>query len=211
MHAHCPRAIVVASTLLAAGFMAPRSLAFDVTFTTSHNDPDGLVTPGQVVRISSVLNWSDPTVQFAGLKGDLMPTPRVGTSSNRASPFPPGGLVNLGQLIGGGVDNIDIATTPAFFTGGIPTQPTANWFGMDVVSFDWTAPTDYLGLVTFDLELDPTAPVIRFFPSVSSPIWVPTNQTLVPATLTVVPAPPIWLSAIMSPLAMATPSRRRPR
>ena len=169
----------------------------------SHDDADGIVAPGEVVRVKAVVSWIPAGVQFAGMKGDLRAAPNVGIASNRFSEFLQGGLVNLGQFSGGSIVGVDIAVAPSFFTGGVIVPPSGNNWGIEVISYDWQAPVGFAGAVGFDWVPDPAAPNVRFFPPVGPPSWNWEPTVYVGTSLTVVPAP--------VSLALVAPALRRGR
>ena len=175
------------------------------------NLPMPLALPGQVVRVDTVVSWSPSGSQMAGLKGDMFSTPviggAVGTVSNRRSDYTPGSLVNLGSVVGDDILGIDIAVTPAFFTGGIFVPPSWNSNGLLIIGYDWTVPND-VGLYEFKFQPDPLAPNFRLYPSTVSPAFIEVPTTYLSATLTVVPAPASLAVICAAPLILNR--RRRP-
>lgn len=183
------RSVLHASPFIALCLAHPGALGVVVTVLVSHNDPDGIVNPGQVVHIDAVLSWTSSANQFAGARGGLIASPNVGAGSAIQSAYVPGALVNLGQINGGSLVGLDIAQTPAFFTGGFMVPPSGQYLGFELVSYDWTAPTSgFEGEVLFDFVAHPNKPNIEFFGS--GPLWVPPMTTWIGTSLTVVPTPP---------------------
>ncbi|MCB9840878.1 MAG: hypothetical protein H6809_04410 [Phycisphaeraceae bacterium] len=197
---------------LAAGVLcAGVASAQTATVTVVHDDPDGLVEPGQTVRIDVLVEWEPATAWFAGLQGDLGPTPGVGAASNVASIFPQSALVNWGQVSGGGITGLQFAIVPPFGLWCYPWPPPGGGgTGLigPLVSYDWTAPTDYLGPVSFDWRSPAGVPNLRVFPSLLSPVFIEASTAYTPATLTVVPGPG---GAVVVGVAAALASRRSRR
>lgn len=154
--------------------LACPALAQSATVTVSHNDPDGLVDPGQVITVRVDLSWL-PVPSLAGLAGDLLPTPSRGSSANITSALPRGPLVQLGTPIQGGVVGIAIRA-PSNLSGPI-------------VAFEWTAPLNAPGPVTFAFIPSPATPNVRIFPASGSQGFVEAQTTFISASLTVVPSP----------------------
>ena len=168
--------------------------------------------PGQVVRVDTVVSWSPGQgTQMAGLKGDMLSIRQfgggVGTVSNRRSDYLPGGLVNLGTVVGDDIVGIDIAVTPFFFTGGIIIPPSSNWQGILIVGYDWTVPGG-AAFYEFKFQADLIAPNFRVYPTPFSPAFIEVPTTYLSATLAVVPAPAAGL--ILLPWAAACARRRTP-
>ncbi len=192
--------------------LATPALAQTATVTVSHNDPDGIVEPGQTINVRVDVTWSPGSssnwILFAGLAGDVLPAPTTGTSSNVTSIFATSALANLGQPTSGGVVGIDIANPPTFgFSGCYPWPPPVNGpssLAGEFIAFDWTAPTDNPGPVTFAFTPHPAHPGVRLFPSSSSANFIYAETTFLPITLTVTPAP-----ASIAALAFALIPRRR--
>lgn len=182
--------------------VASVAAAQSATVTVSHDDPDGIVLPGQTINVRVEVAWTGGStsnwIRFAGLSGDALPTPRVGSSSNITSVFQPNGLISLGQPGQGGVLGVDVAITPIFGWGCYPWPPPATGpttLAGPLVAFDWTAPTDFSGPVTFAFDPSPTSPSVRLYPSQSSPAWVEAQTTYRPVSITVIPAPAgLWIA-----------------
>ena len=186
---------VVALGIAVAGTPALAQLGAWVT--VSHNDPDGIVLPGQTINVRVDVTWtpgsSNQWILFAGLAGDVLPSPSVGTSSNITSVFVPSGLVSLGHASQGGVVGVSVANPPNFGLGGCypwppPAQGPSSLAG-PFVAFDWTAPLDAPGAVTFAFAASASVPNVRLFPSTTSPAFIEVPTAYVPVTLTVVPGP----------------------
>lgn len=74
---------VLGGLAMAAGpsVVAVPALAQSAILTVSHNDPDGLVAPGQTVLIAASLAWV-ANGQVCRIAGSLMATPDRGTAAN---------------------------------------------------------------------------------------------------------------------------------
>lgn len=198
-------------TRLLAGFLlallAPVAIAQTATVAVTHDDPDGLIEPGQVVRIDVNVTWREQRMTFAGLKGDARATPNFGTASNHTSIFPQGALINWGQAVGGGIVGADFAVTLNFGLWCYPWPPSSLGTALigPILSFDWTAPTDAPGPVTFSFATPAAAPKVRLYATSASPNFSEAQTTFIPVTVTVVPAPAgLWLTPLL-----ALPRRRR--
>lgn len=178
--------------LTTAAALAAPTLAQSATVTVSHDDPDGIVTPGQVVTIRLAMSAPGAPGTVAGLAGDLAPTPNVGLAAPAISPLPAGPTVNLGSPAGGAIAGLDIR------------GPLVAEFA----SYQWTAPANHLGPVVFALTPAPGHPSVRIYPSPLTPAFVQVSTAYIPATLTVVPAPS---SLLLAGSTLAIIHRRRSR
>ncbi|MCA9288376.1 MAG: hypothetical protein KDA05_07320 [Phycisphaerales bacterium] len=187
--------------LVAIAGSATVALAQTATIRVSHDDPDGIVEPGQTVRISTLLTWQVtgalglPLSALFELKGGVRATPNVGLASSSTLPY--GNLGNGSTVIttpgvsaGGSIESVHLRNENLnwiFFS----TQPPPPWSfsdGFEVVEFDWTAPMA-LGVVQFDWAAAPTLPE-PLIARLSNPPVLPVPTTFVGASLTVVAAPP---------------------
>ncbi|MEZ6235442.1 MAG: hypothetical protein R3B68_14745 [Phycisphaerales bacterium] len=204
------RLAATAAFLGFAGAFAPLAWAETASVTVVHDDPDGLIEPGQTVRMDVLVEWEPASAWFAGLQGDLGPTPGVGAASNVTSIFPQSALVNWGQVAGGGITGLQFAIIPPFGMWCYPWPPPGGGgTGLigPLVSYDWTAPTDYLGPISIDWRSPATVPNLRLFPTLSSPAFTEADTTFTPATLTVVPTPGV--AAVFGAAAVFVARRSR--
>ena len=177
-----------ALALVAVAGLAGIASAQSATMTVTANGGAAVsVAPGTAVNIAATATWGGTNVQFAGLKGAIKVAGDAGAGANFTSAFTAGGLVNLGAFTGGSRTGIDIAVTPAFFTGGFIVPPSGNNTGLNIGSYQLTIATP--GVYTVGFAADATAPNIRLFPSTASPAFVEAQTTYVGATITVTPAP----------------------
>ncbi len=189
------RAFSILTTLTIAAALINPALAQSATVTVSHNDPDGIVFPGQVLTVRLDAAWTGPAPQ-AGLTGDLLPSTPVGVSSNLFTVLPPGPSVTLGTLGQGGVVGFDAR---------FPANP-----GGAILAFDYTVPANHLGPITFSFNPLATSPNLRLYPAVGGPNFVLVQTSFAPASVTVIPAPAALCTLILAPLA-ATRRRLIPR
>ncbi len=194
-------------SLAIAVLLATPALAQTATVTVSHNDPDGIVEPGQTIRLSMHLTWT-PNMQLAGFAGQFRIDPATtgadGTITNRLSAFWPGALVNLGLIQRDDIVGIQVASIPHFFTPMV-TPPWANWGGLDAFSHDWIAPATP-GQYNIAFLADPVAPNVRLYPATVSANFVEAQTTYIGASITVTPSP---ASLITLAAASLIHSRRR--
>jgi len=177
-----------------AGIAGVASAQVATMAVTANGAAAALVTPGQVVTIAANVTWpggpqTGGNIQFAGIKGGIAVQGNAGAGNNFTSAFSSGGLVNLGSFNGGSRTGIDIAVTPAFFTGGFIVPPSGNSAGLNIGTYNLDTTGMAAGVYTIGWAADSAAPNIRLFPSTSSPAFVEAQSVYVGAVLTVVPAP----------------------
>ena len=195
----------------AAALAQPSALVVTTLTDPATGAPIAEVAPGQTVRMRTTVSWEPIGTQMAGIAGDMLVTPLnpgggVGVSSNRVSEYTPGVLVNLGAFSGDDVLGIDIAVTPAFFTGGFQVPPTWNADGIDFIGFDWLAPAE-TGVYEFRFQPNALAPNFRIYPIAASPAFIEVPTTYLSATVEVIPTPAA--TPLLVVVAFANPSRRR--
>jgi hypothetical protein len=180
------------AALLLASFERS-ACAYVAHVAVARNNPAGTIAPGQQLAIRVVVSWEpNPSLQFAGLRGDLLVVGALGSASNVGSDFafgsgPP--LVVLGQPAGGSVVGTDIATIPGFFTAS-PSPPSIQWWGVNYLTFTWTAPSvSEPTLLGFEFVADPIAPNVRLYPSSASPAFVEASTTYTGMSIVVLPSP----------------------
>ena len=201
----------VLSPLVCSGVASAQSAMLSL----SHDDPDGLVSPGEVVAVTLRIAWSEPppNLVLGLLQGDITASPGVGVASNpafaHANPWANQlTVLNPGTAVGGGLRGVDIQSGlyDPFGTGFGP-PPWGVHTGFDVVRFDWEAPST-LGPVEFswtNTNTIGTGPGPVFFLNGSTIITSPTAYAS--ATLTVVPAPGVGV--VLAMRAGAVSRRRR--
>lgn len=196
-----------ASALAALGLAASAS-AQSATVVLSHNDPDGIVDPGQTVHIRVHLTWTGYTL-LGWMGGDAVASPDRGVASNATIGF------NNGQ-----VNVLNIAGVPALGSvrGFLASHPPQSPFsvpgytqtpgGIDALEYDWTAPdATGAGAYSFDFAFATPQVGIRCYTQVGGLLTVPVPTTVTPASLTVTPAP----STLALLAATSTLGRRRRR
>lgn len=183
--------------------------AMIATVNVTHNDPDGIINPGQLVHVTVRLNWTFG-YQFAGMRGDTILTNDSGHATNLHSVYSRtfGPIAFWGTPRGGSIIGTDIAVVGSFFTAS-PHPESIKWSGMTYIDFDWTAPSpNNPTIANVDFVSDPVAPNARFYPSGLSPAWVEAEMTYFGTTLTVLPAPAGSTALLLAAGAMATRRRR---
>lgn len=181
----------------------------------THNDPNGIVNPGQTVQIRTTVSWQVPQGNSGlfSIAGDVHSTPNAGIASNSTLSY---SLVSGPNLIAapgtpslGSVEGVHLeyGSINWILFGQIPPAPWGFSRGFDIVSFDWTAPANP-DVVTFGWEPSNAIPQ----PLIACTGWNPPVQT-VPTTyfgtsITVVPAPPAALSLGIAALGSASRHRR---
>lgn len=182
------------------------------TLTISHNDPDGLVAPGQIVQFSVALNWSE-RLFFWEIAGNVVASPDAGAAANPVfgvtnPPTIAATVINAGSATAGGISGVHVLS--GFNPGsGFPPLLAAPWWadGFSLLHFEWTAPAEP-GTVDFSWIARPDIPHPLIFTShlTSIPTAIPT--TSFGTSLIVVPAP---ASALLLALAPSLLLRRRRR
>lgn len=177
------------------GLLAGSCAAQSAVLTVSHDDPHGLVSPGQTVRVMAVLTRT-VAVELYEIKGSVRATPDAGTSATPVFPYQvqawPERVVNPGTPGLGSVLDIHIrqgASSMVPFAGLSAPPWNLGWFpaGLTITQFDWTAPTTP-GIVTFDWRADPAVPDATLIYT-SQPHFRATSTTYVGTSLIVIPAP----------------------
>ncbi|MCA9287500.1 MAG: hypothetical protein KDA05_02880, partial [Phycisphaerales bacterium] len=139
------------------------AIAQTATVGVSHNDPDGIVLPGESVRVTAWHARSGSSI-LAGIGGDLRATDDLGVASNtysdlRLALHGPSFPASHGSAIGGSVFGVsyEFVSHPGF---GPIVPPAYNyWPGVVALSYDWTAP----------VVLQPTTVSFDWVPSAAFP------------------------------------------
>ncbi|MCA9287035.1 MAG: hypothetical protein KDA05_00535 [Phycisphaerales bacterium] len=177
--------------LVVAGLALP-CFAQSATVRVSHDQMGGTVMPGETIRITANIAW-EGAAQWAGLKGEFLAVGDAGAASNVGSPIHPSVTVTLGFPDGGSVKGFDVASTPAYFTGGI--VPPLPWSlsatgSNEFLWYDWTAPSvSSPTTISFDFVAHPIAPNVRLYPTSASPAFIEAPTTYIGTSILVVPAP----------------------
>jgi hypothetical protein len=178
------------------------------TVTVTHNDPDGLVDPGQMVEIQVSITTSDLRLFHQAL-GDVRASPNVGTASNNrfGHTNPSVTLLTVmdpGVVDGAGLTGVVVQSgfTPFFGQPFPPPWATVAPIELVLVKFDWIAPPTPVA-VSFDWHSAGGDPVY----------WVGVTTVALPTTyigtsLMVVPAP---ASALLLAAGLWTTRRKRVR
>lgn len=197
---------------VAIGASTTCSHAQSATFTISHNDPDGIVVPGQTVQLSATISWAN-AVLFWRSDGELIATPNIGFASNPRfghpmSPGVPPTIIQPGTPAGGSVVDVLIQSGVAPLMPWAPLTVWAVSSGVTLLVMDWTAPQD-LGLVSFGWTPSAIQPHTLLFETWGSvdPVAVPT--TYIGTSLTVVPAPASCFVLILGEVVTPWTKRRR--
>jgi len=179
------------------------------TLTATHNDLDGLVVPGETVRIrASVAKLAGARFLWE-VKGDLVSAFDVGHAANNRFPggliVNPGAILNMGTVDGGSVRGVHIQVYDQWaLSGTLAPWPPWSYPSVNIVEYDWTAPSTP-GVVDFNWQPSPDLPEVWY---ALAQIWTigPVPTTYVGASLTVVPAPAWGVLLVCGSLAA---SRRR--
>lgn len=180
----------------------------------SHDDPDGMVEPGQVVRMEIRLNWSG-VFQVAALRGDVTASPGLGEVSGQAGPSPGSYFTpwssSLGAPVDGGLRAIALEFIWIGFTGGLvlPCVSGCNavWCGT-WVSWDWTAPVvEQPTQVAFGFTARAGETGLAGYVA-STPLTTPMGVEVVGTALTVTPAPGS-AACLLSGVGLRSLRRRR--
>lgn len=197
--------------LVAAASVAP-ALAQTAAVAVSHDDPDGVVAPGETVRITAWHTRSSEST-LAGIGGDLLALGDLGVATNPMSalrPLASGSTYqfSLGAPSGGSVRGIsfEFLSHPNFVPSVL--LPYQSWGGVELYSFDWTAPSvSTPTTVNFDWVPSTTYPnVYAIIPPYSGFHWAFLPTTYTGASVLVLPAP-ATLALLLTP-ALVPPKRR---
>ena len=167
----------------------------------THDDPDGLVEPGQVVRVNFRISWT-PNHTLSTLLGDAAASPDAGVASNPGTELnlgQPSGSLTLGTPVLGSVRGFRLAFGPSPFQ----MPGTTYWDGLDFLWYDWEAPAAQ-GSFEFDFEFDPQSQGAWLNAGLTNILKA--DLTVEPASLVVVPAPGAW---VVLGLGAACLGRRR--
>lgn len=187
------------------------------TIQVTHDDADGLVTPGQVVRLTAMVSWPQAYPSLATCAGSIIAEPALGVAMNASTPQTWVGTTT-GTLVAGGVAGFVATGVPPIF---VPTP----WFfpnvwkpdGIIVVAFDWIAPPTARGY-EFKVEPIDSHPLVELFPNANAQFGVMVPTESLGTTLTVVPAPPallvgglvlVWRSCLRTRPARSNTSTHR--
>ena len=192
--------------MLAVAGLALPCFAQTATVRVSHDQMAATVMPGETIRLTANIAW-EGAVQWAGLKGDFRATNDLGVAASIGSPpgLQPGMLAHLGTPVGGSIVDFDVASVPAYFTGGIvpPLPWSAGAMGADFLWYDWTAPSvTQPTVIQFDFIADPIAPNVRLYATAVSPAFIEAPTTYIGTSILVIPAPaglPILALAALAP------------
>lgn len=197
-------------TVAMFAFMGGHSVAQTATLVVAHDDPDGVVAPGESVRVTATVSWQGSPM-FWRIDGGVHASPNLGTASNPSFGVsnPSTGfatILNPGSPVGGSIENVTIQSglTPLHNPSFI-MPPWGMSQGLPILEFEWIAPAP-LGLVDFSWNPSVTQPNIWLFPSLSSVQAVPVTTSYFGTTLAVVPAPSVAMAAVLGGVLM---SRRR--
>lgn len=182
------------------------------TVVVSHDDPDGIVAPGETIRLRV---WHTRSVEsiLAGIAGDLEATGDLGSSGNTSSELALSFTSQLypntpGTPSGGSIRGVsyEFVSHPLFTFNLV--EAYSRWGGVEALSFDWTAPA-VSQPTTVEFNWIPSAayPNVRaILPSYSQLNWAFLPTTYTGASLTVLPSPPA--GALVIPLALLGARRR---
>lgn len=193
--------------LATGALIATHSSAQSASVTVTHNDADGILLPGEIVRVQFAVSWSpSPAWMLASLRGDAVTSPNGGELINRGSDFQSGQLVNLGSVSGASVIGFEAwhqppgwvpSITPPFVT----TPALAAWF-------DWRAPTN---TGTYQFKWNPHAQqqsILLWYRFGTQITPTAASTTYFGASIIVVPTPPSG-GLILVFAAWFAPVRRR--
>ena len=213
MHAATVRAATGAAACVVGG-LSVAALGRSVTLTVTHDDPDGVVAPGETVRVTARFERT-PGLSFLGiLAGDLVASPDIGEASGVAWPvFDVGPILTLGAASNGSVRGLDAAFSPPFFITPPPAQTLEAY---DFLRFDWTAPsvvTPTEVAFEFDLMLSQSATSgssqVHMYLGATSVSPVPVPTTTVGTSLVVLPG--VGTGAVGAGAVVVTAFGRRRR
>ena len=188
--------------------VAAGAFAQSAVIEVVHDDPDGVVLPGETVRVTVLASFSG-ALMLAGLSGDAINSGVEGEASSLSSWYPRGALVNWGTPIGGSVYGLEIATTPPVFGGCGIIWPHCGWnTDVHMLEFDWQAPDVAApSHANFDFVVSPTLPGLLVYASMNSPTWTVLPTTYIGTSLTVLPAP--GSASLLAALGLFAARRRR--
>lgn len=177
---------VVAAILgIVSGFGVAAGQSAHIVVT--HDDPNGLVEPGQMVRINLQVSWEFLPLGWllARVEGDAAVAPDLGIASNPATALnfgTPVVNVTLGTPVAGSIRGFRFAQ----WFGPFLVPGSHNAEGLDFLWYDWEAPSTP-GEYAFNFDYDPQTQGVWLLNGPSAPVKA--ALTTQGATLTVVPAP----------------------
>lgn len=195
--------------------LVAQALAQSSSVSVAHDDPDGVVSPGETARFEVRVSW-EQAHQILRLAGGVGASPDLGVVGGIEGPSPAGYLSGSQSSPGIGVNGslvgLDLNFTPEIFTpGGIPSVSTCSngqcgWF----VAWEWTAPSVSAPTqVAFDFLPIAGSSGVWGTPSLASPVSVPLAATYRGTSLLVVPTPAGWLPLCSAALLVSAWRRRR--
>lgn len=190
--------------IAAALFARATAFAQDATIRITHDDPDGIVQPGQVVRISALLDWQN-YYAFGATGGSVVANPALGEASNLGTAFSPSPtLTTLGTAVQGGVTGFRaVGLSPLFVPVLFPPYLGTTTPAL-LLAFDWTAP-GLAGQHEFVYAPSAEFPLVRLFPDARE-FPVPVSTAYIGTNLTVIPTPSVVAFLVFG---VATAQRRR--
>ncbi|MEZ6232669.1 MAG: MYXO-CTERM sorting domain-containing protein [Phycisphaerales bacterium] len=177
----------VLALVAVAGLAGVASAQSATVAVTANGGANASVAPGAIVSIATTATWGG-AVQFAGLAGSINVSGNAGAGANFTSDFSAGTLVNLGAFNGGSRQGIDIAVTPAVFTGGFIVPPSGNTT-LNIGSYDLDTTGLAPGIYNVDFNASALAPNVRLFLTTSTPSFVEAQTEYRGATIEIIPAP----------------------
>ena len=182
------------------------------TLAVSHDDPDGIVLPGETVRITTWHTRSGSSI-LAGIGGDIVASGDLGQAANFGSYLQPPSShptypSSWGTPAGGSVLGIqfEFVSHPMFVFVVQPIYGQSS--GVEILSYDWTAPS-VAQSTTVDFDWVPSAAfpdVYAIVPPYNGLHWAYLPTTYTGTSLIVLPTP-ATLGVVG--LGVLVPRRRR--
>lgn len=191
--------------VVALGFIAASAWGQSARVTVSHDDPDGIVFPGQTVTITLKIAH-EGFFMVADWRGDAVASPDLGTAQNPIFGVGPSPGVTYGLPDHGSVRGSVFHAFSPFFT----PPPYTPWSTpeFEFLHYLWIAPVTP-GQVAFNWMPAPGFPSVQGY---LSPISVdPTSYptTYLGTSLTVIPNPSAALALGVTFFGSAAVRRRR--
>ncbi|MCA9288434.1 MAG: hypothetical protein KDA05_07610 [Phycisphaerales bacterium] len=153
----------------------------------THDDPDGLVDPGQIVRINLRVSWTFLPLgwRLSSVEGDAAASPDLGVASNPGTALNfgnPTAHVSLGVPVLGSIRGFRFGQA----SGPVLVPGSSNAEGLDFLWYDWEAPVAP-GAYAFNFDYDPQTQGVWLLREPNT--YMKAALTTEAAFLTVVPAP----------------------
>lgn len=129
-------------------FLACQAARGQVEVRVTHDDPDGVVTPGQTVQFTVLMDWEPSTAVMWHMTGNLLASPNAGLALNPEiglailpGTLPQQAILMPGTPSGGSIFGFELFSSMTLQVGGGWVFPPWNQStNVPILEFDWIAP-----------------------------------------------------------------------